>query len=318
MGVNDVNTFAADVSGSNIVLIDDDEPQSKRIIERLSESFNVTLIDKPTDSKEDVPQGDFDLFIISTQLFDVDGLRVASHIKSHEIHRNIPCLMLIDEDDSDLMLKGLDMGINDYIIMPIDPNEMVARVKTQIRRKKFQDALKSNYQESMSMAITDSLTGLYNRHYLDAHIQNLVKQSFQNKKPFSMIIMDMDHFKSVNDNYGHNVGDEVLKQLANIIINTIRSTDLAARFGGEEFVVLMPETRAPDANDVAERIRSIVENTPFKVSHEIGTLNKTISLGVSYLNEEGDTTEELLKRSDAALYLAKDSGRNQFKTQEDI
>ena len=316
MGVIDEgkNSFTQDVSGSNILVIDDDIVQLKRIKEQLEKDYKVEAVAKPEGATSIAVNGDFDLIIVSTQLTDVDGLRLASHFKGQEETRNVPVLMLVDEEDTRAMTKGLELGVNDYIIMPVDYNEMEARVKTQIRRKKYQDALKSNYQKTISRAITDALTGLYNRHYLNTHLDNTVRQALNNNKSLSLMIMDMDHFKQVNDTYGHDVGDQVLQQLSEIIINTVRSADLAARFGGEEFVILMPETDVKQANDVAERIRKIVEKKDMKVSHEIGFIKKTISIGVAYLDEMGDTGEALLKRADEALYKAKHEGRNKVVT----
>jgi len=304
------NTFTQDVSGSNILVIDDDVVQLKRLTERLAQEYKVEGVSKPDGANSVAANGNFDLIIVSTQLADMDGLRLASHLKSQEETRSVPILMLVDEDDSRTMLKGLEFGVNDYIIMPVDYNEMAARVKTQIRRKKYQDALKSNYQQTISRAITDSLTGLYNRHYLNAHLDNLVRQALNNNKPLSLLIMDIDHFKHVNDTYGHDVGDQALKQVAEMTIKSIRSADLAARFGGEEFVVLMPETDSAQASDAAERIRKMVESTPMKVTHEIGHLSKTVSIGVAFLNDLGDSGQALLKRADEALYKAKNGGRN--------
>jgi len=304
------NTFTQDVSGSKILVVDDDIVQIKRINENLSKEYIVEAVSKPEGSMNIAINGDFDLIIVNTQLTDMDGLRLASHFKGQEETRHVPVLMLVDEDDTRIMTKGLELGVNDYIILPVDYNEMSARVKTQIRRKKYQDALKSNYQQTISRAITDGLTGLYNRHYLDVHLENMVRQSLLNNKTLSLMIMDMDHFKSVNDNYGHDVGDQVLKQLSEIIIKTVRSTDLAARFGGEEFVVLMPETDSKQANDAAERLRKNVESHDFKVTHQVGMINKTVSIGVSFLDEMGDTSQALLKRADSALYQAKNNGRN--------
>jgi two-component system cell cycle response regulator len=186
---------------------------------------------------------------------------------------------------------------------------MEARLKTQIRRKKYQDALRSNYQQSVSMAITDSLTGLYNRHFLDAHLNNMVNSSINNKKSFSVMILDMDHFKAVNDTYGHDAGDEILKALTKRIIDSIRSSDLAARIGGEEFMVLLPETNIADAYILADRIRAKIGTTPFVVSHEI-ELTKTISIGIAELNLSGDNAAAMIKRADNALYEAKNTGRN--------
>jgi two-component system, cell cycle response regulator len=304
------NTFTQDVSGAKIMVIDDDAVQLKRVSERLLQDYLVEMVSKPAGAESLARHGNFDLIIVSTQLADMDGLRLASHFKSLEETRNVPILMLVDEDDSRAMLKGLELGVNDYIIMPVDYNEMAARVKTQIRRKKYQDALKSNYQQTISRSITDGLTGLYNRHYLNTHLDNLVRQSLANNKPMSIIILDMDHFKVVNDTYGHDVGDQVLKQIAEIIIKSIRSSDLAARFGGEEFVVLMPETDSQQAKDAAERIRKTMETTPIKINHGVGQIFKTVSIGAAFMNDMGDTGQGMLKRADDALLKAKSSGRN--------
>jgi two-component system cell cycle response regulator len=153
------------------------------------------------------------------------------------------------------------------------------------------------------------LTKLYNRHYLDTHLKNLVRQARETNRNLSLVIMDMDHFKQVNDTYGHPVGDEVLVTLAGIIVGSIRSADLAARYGGEEFVILMPETDAARAYEGAERLRKQVESTPFKVSHPVGEIYKTVSIGHATIQPD-DTPEKLLQRADHALYEAKNSGRN--------
>lgn len=312
MGImNQLVGGAMDVSGASIWLIDDDAVQCKRMSEKLSEQFQVQVFHGHTEALEKAKSSDPDLIVISAMLTEVDGLRLATQFKAIERVRHVPILMLVDEDDQAKMLKALELGVNDYLLVPVDYNEMQARVKTQLRRKRYQDALKSNYQESVSMAITDGLTGLYNRHYLDTHLKNLVGSSLEKTKPMSLAIMDMDHFKSVNDTFGHDVGDEVLRQLSQYIVNATRSADLVARYGGEEFVVLMPETDFNAALEVAERIRKKVETTPFIITHEQGTLSKTISIGVSTLNHAGDTPETLLKRADNFLYTSKHSGRNQ-------
>lgn len=305
-----------DVSGSHLMVIDDDVVQSRRMSEKLTTAgYKLNLFSEHKEALDFARQAmDLDLIVISTQLADIDGLRLATQFKAIEQVRNVPIIMLVDEEEQHLMLKGLELGVNDYLISPVDFNEMFARVKTQIRRKKYQEALKSNYQESVSMAVTDGLTRLYNRHYLDTHLKNLVRQAGEQGRALSVVIMDMDHFKSVNDTYGHNVGDEVLRELANVITNTIRAADLAARYGGEEFVILMPETDAVRAYEAAERLRRNVEMTPFVVSHPESPLRKTVSIGCATL-QSGDTPDTLLKRADVALYEAKHGGRNRVLPQ---
>ncbi len=311
LGENE-NIFASDVSGSHVLVIDDDVVQANRIEETLKENYRVTLVTEVEHAKEEVAKHapTLDLVIVSTQLMDSDGLRLASQIKNFEELRHVPIVMMVDEDDTPLMLKGLELGINDYLIVPVDTNEMKARVKTQIRRKKYQEALKESYQASVSMAITDQLTGLYNRHYLNAHLQNMVNQAMANRKPLSAMMLDLDHFKSVNDTYGHDVGDEVLVQLSLLIASSTRSADTAARHGGEEFIVLMPETDVVAAYEISERMRTKIEAYPFAISHADKIIHKTISIGFATLKLDGDSAHDLLKRADVALYDAKNSGRN--------
>jgi two-component system cell cycle response regulator len=309
--ITDKFSLNMDISGSKVMVIDDDVIQSRRINEKLSAAgYDVDVFSEHQKALEHVKNAtDIDVIIISTQLIDVDGLRLASQFKAFEAVRNVPVIMLVDEDEQHLMLKALDLGVNDYLITPIDFNEMFARVKTQVRRKLYQEALKSNYHESVSMAVTDGLTKLYNRHYLDTHMKNMVQQAQQGGRPMSVLIMDMDHFKSVNDTYGHDVGDQILVALSEIIVHIIRSADLAARFGGEEFVILMPETDEARAYEAAERVRKRVEAHAFTVNHDVGTLHKTVSIGCATIRPD-DTPETLMKRADNALYEAKHGGRN--------
>lgn len=315
MGIDtdETNSFVANVAGAKILLVDDDSVQSKQIMAKLKETYDVHLVEDPELAVDKAKVGNFDAILISTLLADMDGLRLASHIKSQEETRNVPLLVFVDEDDNHIMLKSLEMGISDYLVVPVDKNEMAVRVRTQVRRKRYQDALKSQYQKSVSMALTDGLTGLYNRHYLNAHLGNMVKQSTKNSKKLALMIMDMDHFKFVNDTYGHDAGDMVLKQLAEMISHAARSTDLPARFGGEEFVVLMPETDPAAALGVANRMREAVEATDFVISADGKTIKRTVSIGVANLFESGDSAEGLLKRADEALYFAKNGGRNNVR-----
>lgn len=307
------NNFLSDVSGARILLVDDDAVQGKQISTKLAETYHVDWVQEAETVHQKAQEGNYDLILVSTVLSDADGLRLSTQIKSQEETRNVPVLVLVDEDDSRLMLKALEMGINDYMTMPIDRNEMTARVRTHIRRKRYQDALRQQYQKSVSMAVTDGLTGLYNRHFLNTHLENMVRQSVKNGKKLAIMIMDMDHFKEVNDTYGHDVGDRILKQLAEMIMRVSRSTDLAARFGGEEFVVLMPETDEQSALVAGNRMREHIEKTPFIIDDKGGTLSKTVSIGIANSHPDGDSAESLIKRADEALYSAKRNGRNQVK-----
>jgi two-component system cell cycle response regulator len=204
------------------------------------------------------------------------------------------------------MVRALDIGVNDYLMRPVERNELVARVRTQLRRKKYADRLKHSLQLSLELAITDQLTGLFNRRYMSRHLNTLLSEG---SKPVSFLMLDVDFFKQINDNYGHDVGDEVLREFANRISANVRGIDLACRFGGEEFVVVMPDTDLSFAYMVAERLRQSVADAPFMVSATSKQVPVTISIGVAS-SSNGDTPDVLLKRADQALYRAKRDGRN--------
>ena len=224
--------------------------------------------------------------------------------------------MLIEEADSDIIVKALDLGVSDYIISPLNKEEVRVRVKTQISRKNFQDALKNNLLNNITLAKIDSLTGLYNRYYFNTKAKEFYNLATTSDTPLSLIMIDLDYFKQVNDNYGHLVGDELLKQVSLRLKKSIRGDDILARFGGEEFIFLLPNTNLNQAYIIAERIRQNIEATPYKIQLEINPLINTISLGVSTL-KKGDTIEDLINRADKALYVAKQQGRNKVVKEEE-
>jgi two-component system cell cycle response regulator len=223
--------------------------------------------------------------------------------------RNTPILVLVSEGENRKLAQALDMGVNDYLMRPVDRNELMARVKTQLRKKRYADKLRHNMQLSLEMAITDQLTGLHNRRYMARHLDTLMKNA-SDAKPISFLIMDIDYFKAVNDTYGHDVGDEVLRDFASRIGANVRGIDLACRYGGEEFVVVMPDTDAGFAYTVAERLRQSIELTPFPISRAPHKINVTASIGIASSNGNGDDSDKLLHRADQALYRAKREGRN--------
>src|SRR5581483_11268401 len=178
----------------------------------------------------------------------------------------------------------------------------------------YADRLRHNVQLSLEMAITDQLTGLHNRRYMARHLDTLLSQATRSGKPLAFLILDIDHFKQVNDSYGHDIGDEVLREFAKRISANVRGIDLACRYGGEEFVVVMPDTEITLAATIAERLRKSIETTPMPVSRAPGKLNITISIGIAGSQGPSDTADALLRRSDQALYAAKRAGRNRVVT----
>ncbi|TNE60741.1 MAG: diguanylate cyclase, partial [Alphaproteobacteria bacterium] len=230
-------------------------------------------------------------------------------LRSFEETRHVPILVMVDDGNTKLLVRALEMGINDYVVRPVDRMEFLARVKTQLKRKRYADKLWENFHISMQMATTDAVTGLYNRHYLTSHLDTRLAAAHKAGKPLSVLMMDIDHFKKVNDTYGHAVGDLVLKEFANRIAKNVRGVDLAARYGGEEFVVMMPETPTDWAFMIGDRLRQEVAENPFEVGLPSGPLTITVSIGVA-TSDPSQSPSQLLEAADKALYDAKAGGRN--------
>ena len=295
---------------SGRILIVEDRPESVAWFRGGLEQKNK-LVDVATFDEALVRArgGDFDLVVVSLGIRNFDGLRLCSHLRSMPEVRNSPILVLVSEGESRKLIQALDMGVNDYLMRPVDRNELLARVRTQLRKKRYSDKLRHNMQLSLEMAITDPLTRLHNRRYMSSHLDTLMKSASPGK-PVSFLIMDIDHFKSVNDTHGHDVGDEVLREFANRISANVRGIDLACRHGGEEFVVVMPDTDGTFAFSVAERLRQSIESTPIKISRAPNALNITVSIGIASSEGAPDVADQLLRRADQALYRAKREGRN--------
>ncbi|MBT3701493.1 MAG: PleD family two-component system response regulator [Alphaproteobacteria bacterium] len=298
-----------DTTGANILVIDDSIADGRVITSTLEVDNQVTVVSEPEKALDVARYGNFDLIIVSLLLRSSDGLRLCSNLRTMDDTRQASILVLIEDNQIDQLVKALDIGANDYLMKPIDRNELLARALTQIRRKRYQDRLRENYQLSMAMAVTDVLTGLHNRRYMESHLGNLVRRAVEGGRPVSLVMLDIDFFKAVNDTHGHDVGDEVLKEFAHRIQQNVRGIDLAARYGGEEFMIVMPETDLTVAQTVAERLRGFVAEQPFKVSADVGELVVTVSLGVT-VSGPGDVPETMIKRADDALYKAKHDGRN--------
>ena len=296
--------------GGKVLLVDDSPAVVERIKSVLQPLHTVDAEPDPQEALFRAAESDYDLAIVSLSLKQIDGLRLCSHLRSLDRTRLLPILVVVDPDDNVRLLRGLDLGVNDYLVRPIDKNEMLARVRTQIRRKRFSDRLRDNVQMTIEMAVTDGLTGLHNRRYLERHLSGLVQQAVARSKPLSALVLDIDHFKAINDAFGHAVGDDALREFSRRLRKTVRGIDLACRMGGEEFVVVMPDTDSALALVVGERLRQQIGHEPFAVADGRETIPVTVSIGIASLSSPADTPEDLLKRADRALYQAKKGGRN--------
>lgn len=311
LGASDASDGGAGSEAGGRILVVENEPIDRMMIERiLAEDNRVTCVESSEEALAVISEP-FDLVIVSVDLGEDDGLRVCSQLRSRHETRHVALLMLIDESDEEHLTKGLDLGVNDYLYKPIDKNELIARARNQIRLHNYQERLRGTYHRTVSMAITDSLTGLYNRHYLDSHLAACLERSKANGRPLAVAVIDIDFFKAVNDAHGHAAGDQVLREIAERLGNAIRASDLAARLGGEEFVLVMTDTDMDTARAIAARLCRDIEAAPFAASVVDGGVTVTASIGVAVTDQRDHAPDDLIKRADEALYQAKNNGRNQ-------
>ena len=298
-------------SKANILVVEDKDFEQKKIKAALAaRADNLVIVDNGKEAMARIAAEHFDTIVISLNLSGENGLRLCSHMKSNDRSRAVPIVMIAGEEDMPRIAQGLDLGVHDYILRPLDRNELLARVRTQIRRKRFQERLRSTYEISLSMALTDSLTGLHNRRYLEVHLEKLIEKNTKSKKSLAVLMLDIDHFKDVNDTHGHNVGDEILKEFAQRLRRNLRSFDLVARLGGEEVMIILPDVSETRAHMVAERGRRHIADTPFACDITEGCLSITTSVGGVLILSRLQPVSEVLERADKALYRAKESGRN--------
>ncbi|MCW1410306.1 PleD family two-component system response regulator [Rhizobium sp. 1AS11] len=312
MGIDDLTRAGegrADET-AQVLLVDGRANSQERIIKALKPVADVLALSDPQAALFEAAESAFDLVIVNANFDDYDPLRLCSQLRSLERTRFLPILIITEQGADEMVVRALDLGVNDYIIRPVDPNELVARSLTQIRRKRYNDRLRASVKQTIELAVTDPLTGLYNRRYLDNHLNVLFNRSMARGRPLSVLITDIDRFKQVNDTYGHDGGDEVLREFSNRVRSTIRGADLACRYGGEEFVVVMPDTSPEIAAAVAERLRAAIENAPFMLKHSGEALNVTASFGIASRIASVLTPDQLMKQADLALYEAKNTGRN--------
>jgi two-component system cell cycle response regulator len=308
LGVDSNGAARLRSEGGRVLIVDDDLRQAERIALELGAEHRIAIETDP-EAALAAAKGALDLIIVNVAAVNFDGLRIVAQAKSGDARR-APILAIVDPAERPRMVKALELGAADILPRPVDTEELSARVRTQIRRKRYTDFLRQKLDSSMEMAVTDALTGLHNRRYMTGQLQALVGRAAQGGAQVAVLVLDVDHFKSVNDGFGHDAGDEVLVEFAVRLATNVRAVDLPCRMGGEEFVVVMPGASLEDAGRVAERIRRDVASAPFRVMGGKEQITITISVGVAATVGDGDTPEGLLKRADEGVYEAKSAGRN--------
>jgi len=295
----------------HVLLIDSQQASSERLIASVSDNCRVTVAANPAEAMEKVAANErpFELIIVSFDQTEFDGLRLCSQLRSSDATRQTPLMIIVNPDEQQILLRALDMGVNDYLMRPVDRQEVMARAATQVRRWRYTEQLRNSVKASIEMAITDALTGLYNRRYLETHLSHMIDHYVNRSKVLSVLAVDVDFFKAINDTHGHDAGDKVLQELAQRLRDHTRSIDLCCRIGGEEFIVVLPNTDTYTAEKIGERLRRAVASKSFTIGAP-SLVPVTISAGIATLSGMDDTLEKLLKRADSALYRAKREGRN--------
>ncbi|MBW3554393.1 MAG: PleD family two-component system response regulator [Gemmatimonadetes bacterium] len=301
-----------------LILVVDDNPDNLEIIStRLRfRGYDVATADRGDSAIQQVHESTPDLILLDIMMPDMDGYEVARRIRQEEALPYIPIIVVTARDSTEDKVTGLDAGADDYLTKPINFPELEARVRSMLRIKRLQDQLEEKNRELEQLSISDGLTGLFNHRHMHELLQDEFERSGRTGEALSVVMFDIDHFKKVNDTYGHQAGDGVLQELSDILRETAREIDKLGRYGGEEFMVILPGSDRDAGITFAERVRQHVESQKFDIKAD-RPLDMTISAGVAtYPADPVDGPRRLVHFADRALYSAKNSGRNRVVAYE--
>lgn len=301
--------------GYSILIIDDTKPIRQQILDTLRGTDLFSAYFEATNGIEGFKtllSEKIDIVLCDVEMPGMDGFKFLSMVNSREELRDIPVLLLTSHEEMATKIRGLKQGASDYVTKPFSPEELLARVNIHLKIKTLQDNLKESNQRLLQLSLTDPLTELNNRRHLMELLGNEFERTRRTNDPCAFVMIDLDHFKRVNDTYGHQQGDVVLRATAREIKRQLRQYDSAARFGGEEFALILPETSPKDAVMVAERLRQSLCDMQFTGS--IAELTITASFGIATIPyEKIASIEDLIRLADDALYTAKNNGRNRVE-----
>lgn len=299
---------------SRVFIVDDDPRSSARIAGMLRAQGHLVSTLLEAGEMGNLAAERVDVVIVSLFCRSFDPLKLCAHFRVNPVTRSISMILVCDPHDRERALKGLEIGASDMITVPVDRQELAARIRTQTRRTRYIDILRERVDRGLELSVIDQLTGLHNRRYMNGQLHQLIKRAARGHGALSVMMADIDHFKAVNDTYGHQAGDDVLREIGKRFLSNVRPTDVVCRTGGEEFVVIMPDTPGDKACAAAERIRKAVAAEEFSVLGGRQSLAITVSAGVASLQSPSDGIDDLIHRADTALYQAKSSGRNRVRT----
>ncbi|MBO9468305.1 diguanylate cyclase [Tropicibacter sp. R15_0] len=293
------------------------QPEAEKIVSDLSAELRdrITLVDPEDALRERRPAPDV-IVIAEGPGGNGEGLTLLAQMRASTLTRHASLIYVAQPHQRREAASALDMGANDLLAGGLELQELSLRLKKQIERKRTADRLRANMQDGLRAAVTDPLTGLYNRRYTLPHLNRLAERSARQGRPYAVLVLDLDHFKQVNDKFGHPAGDAVLVSLAQRLKDNLRAADLISRWGGEEFLIAMPDTGRMAAQRTAERLCQIMAEHPVMLPGG-ARIAVTLSIGVATASREGETAPlALIDRADKALYMAKQEGRNRVVTAE--
>jgi|GEM_PF-69355 len=253
-----------------------------------------------------------DIVFLEIPLSDLNGHEVCKQLKKMDKTRNIQVITITSQADLETKVKSLEYGTDDYLVKPVNRLELQARIKSSIKKKAYLDILVSKYEAAFNTSITDHLTGLYNNAFFQHYINLELRRCVEQKNHLALMMIDIDNFKQINDKYGHQTGDAVLKTIADSIRANVREIDVCARYGGEEFVVVLPYADQCNGTGIAERIRKAIEGKQYGDGVPGGIGPITVSIGISVCPSDTEKVNELIHVADMAMYEAKHRGKNQI------
>jgi len=301
-----------------LILIVDDLPQNLQVLGSIlrKNKYQIAVATNGQQALDVLNNISPDLILLDVMMPEIDGHEVCRRLKEQERTREISIIFLTAKSETSDIVKGFELGAVDYVTKPFNATELLARVRTHIELKKNRDVilnlideLEEKNKTLETLAVTDSLTRTFNHSHIIERLANELFAARRHSDPLSITMFDIDHFKRINDNYGHQVGDEVLVSVTNTIKDALREIDIIGRYGGEEFLVVMRKTDRKGCYIASERIREWVEAKQWEQEE----LHVTISGGIGTLDNENETAASLIKRADECLYLAKDNGRNRIE-----
>ena len=298
-----------DFEGAKILLLSDNAAEAATLSRALA--ADGMALEQCSDEKQiwqklQDPAQHHDLVLTSLPMAQVDPLRLASRLRAEAETRDLPLMLIADEEQRELVLRAFELGASDHVLRPINEEELRARVRNQVRRRRYQLRLRAEFDRSLELAVTDGLTGLRNRRYVFRHLESLLRGG----TACGVLMIDVDRFKPLNDYYGHAAGDAALREVAARLREHVRASDVVARYGGEEFLVVMSGAGAEETGVIAERLRAAIGDRPIDLGQ--AKLPVTVSIG-SALTGNTPNADALIAAADAAMYRAKGLGRNRVE-----